>query len=114
MGAKQLACVPYRLDDQRFDMDREDDQAVTAGAEPGYPVGGHLLAGASAAQTAGVPVTYVGTVPHLFTGHGRCDSSTPWLHDVSFDAVPPQVDPGSLHPTQDGQRYGYEAALAGQ
>lgn len=67
----------------------------------------------SAARAAGVPVTYIGAVPHLFAGHGRCDSSTPWLHDVSFD-TPVQVDSGSLHPTQDGQQDGYEAAFSGQ
>jgi hypothetical protein len=68
----------------------------------------------SAARAAGVPVTYVGAVPQLYAGHSLCDSSTPWLRDVSFDVIPPQVDPGSLHPTQDGQQYGYEAAFSGQ
>jgi hypothetical protein len=59
-----------------------------------------------------VPVTYVGTVPALFSTHGLCDSGTPWFHGLSFDLTGP--DPGSFHPNQDGQQNGYEAAFSSQ
>jgi hypothetical protein len=75
----------------------------------------------SDAQAAGVPVTYVGTVPSLFKSHGLCDSGSPWFYPLTADlTIPPPPggrlltpDPGSFHPTQDGQQYGYEVAFSG-
>ena len=66
----------------------------------------------TAAKSDGVPVTYVGTVPSLFATHGFCDSTAHWFHNLTFDVLP--YDPGSFHPTQDGQQNGYETAFSRQ
>jgi GDSL-like Lipase/Acylhydrolase family len=63
------------------------------------------------ARKARLPVTFV-PASREFLGHGLCDRSTPWVHGLLIDpnANPPQQS-GSFHPTQDGQRLGYEAAF---
>ena len=73
-----------------------------------------LQEAAGAAASKGVSATFVG-VSSQFTGHRLCDSSTSWIAPVSGNADirsrTSGLDPSSFHPTQDGQRGGYEAAL---
>lgn len=73
-----------------------------------------IAAAVSKAQAAGLPVTYVSAVPGLFGTHGLCDSSTPWLNDVTLNLFLGAPDPGSLHPNQTGQQDGYEVAFSGR
>lgn len=78
------------------------------------------IAAAVSAERARMRVTYISAVPDLFATHGLCDSGSPWLYEISATIkahLPlPQIDiaPGSLHPTQAGQQYGYEVAFAGR
>jgi hypothetical protein len=50
-----------------------------------------------------------------FAGHRLCDSSTSWIAPVTghadLGARTSGLEPGSIHPTRDGQR-GYATALA--
>jgi hypothetical protein len=69
------------------------------------------------ARAAGVPVAFVDPST-FFAGHRLCDSSTSWIKPFSGTAslqsgssFSMSFDSGSFHPTQDGQRQGYEAAF---
>jgi len=68
----------------------------------------------AAAREAGSWATFVDPTS-TFLGHGFCDTSTLWFHQLSTGLTltlqPVDLDPGSFHPTPDGQRLGYEAAF---
>jgi lysophospholipase L1-like esterase len=59
------------------------------------------------ASRAGVPAQFVPL--RTFDRHGLCDAESPWLNPVLIGAA--GVLRESLHPTADGQQYGYFAAL---
>ena len=63
------------------------------------------LAGVVASRAASAGATYI-DVRGIFAGHGICGGA-PWLNPTTF----PITD--SYHPTANGYRYGYLAALAG-
>ena len=60
------------------------------------------------------PATTFVDVSQQFDGHRLCDSGASWIASVTGHADIGSrtggLDPGSIHPTRDGQR-GYEAAL---
>jgi hypothetical protein len=68
---------------------------------------------ATAQVAGGVQVQAVDPNPYFGT-HRFCDTSTSWLNKISgFGTYKgmTSIDPGSFHPTPDGQRKGYEAAF---
>jgi hypothetical protein len=73
---------------------------------------------AAAVARAGSWATYV-DVTSRFAGHGLCAGSA-WINPVTVKAsvdlktskVVTVVDPGSVHPTVDGQAHGYADAYA--
>jgi hypothetical protein len=67
----------------------------------------------SSQVVGGVQVQAVDPNPYFAT-HRLCDTSTSWLNRISgFRTCKgmTSIDPGSFHPTADGQRKGYEAAF---
>jgi streptogramin lyase len=67
-----------------------------------------------AAHNEGTDVSYAEPQePKDFKGHGLCDVSEPWLHALELNSSNEQ-EPGSFHPTPNGQRLGYEPAFARQ
>jgi hypothetical protein len=68
---------------------------------------------AKTAKGEGVDVT---PVTPSFASHGFCDGSEPWLYPIELEpklGIPPvAATVGSFHPTELGQRSGYEAAFA--
>lgn len=67
----------------------------------------------NAVEANGVDVTYVPAA--LFSGHGLCDSGTPWLNSAVIDGNTsqfPHSTPESLHPTSEGYQNGYGVAFA--
>jgi hypothetical protein len=75
---------------------------------------GVLRAAATTAANKGVSVTFV-DVSAKFARHRVCDSSASWIAPVTGHADirsrTAGLDATSFHPTRDGQRDGYEAAL---
>lgn len=75
---------------------------------------GVLRDAATKAAGTGIPATFVDVSGH-FTGHRLCDSSASWISPVAGHADlgsrSSSLDASSFHPTRDGQREGYEAAL---
>ena len=77
-----------------------------------------ISAAVKSAHSHGVQATPI--TPAAFHGHAFCDKSAPWFYPVSLE-VPihllPELEaaisgqPGSLHPTEEGQR-AYETAFA--
>jgi hypothetical protein len=76
---------------------------------------GVLRAAATTAATKGVSATFVDVSPR-FAGHRLCDSSVSWIAPVTghadFRSRTAGLDATSIHPTREGQRAGYQAALA--
>ncbi len=70
-----------------------------------------IASAVSSAQAAGLPVTYVSSVPKDFAAHGLCDSGTPWVNGLLLKGL--GADPASFHPTATGQSDGYEVAFSG-
>lgn len=63
-----------------------------------------------AAHIDGVDITFVPAA--LFSSHGLCDSSDPWINSVVMDGNPiPGFTPESLHPTSEGYQNGYGIAF---
>jgi hypothetical protein len=71
------------------------------------------------AKLANPRITYVPVGPS-FSGHRLCDRRTSWIHEVAGTAVVSgilhkleslSVEPGSFHPTDDGQK-AYETAFS--
>jgi alpha-tubulin suppressor-like RCC1 family protein len=64
----------------------------------------------TAAQEAGVPITFVPAAP--FNGHGLCDRKASWIRGLDFVTSPkPGIASSSFHPNTTGQRYGYRPAF---
>lgn len=78
---------------------------------PGKKATGCITAGA---QADGISAAHVTAVPGVFETHGLCDSGTPWFDPASLALTLGFVDPGSFHPTTDGQQQGYEVAFSRQ
>ena len=73
------------------------------------------------AEHEGIAASY--TEPSAFSGHGFCDVHEPWFYPLVVEGeirTVPELEaevvdkPGSFHPTEVGQRLGYEAAFAAQ
>jgi hypothetical protein len=58
-------------------------------------------------------VTYIRPVPNLFSGNGLCNGGPSWFYPLSFNLSLLAPDPGSFHPSQDGQS-AYETAFSDQ
>ncbi|WP_197318519.1 SGNH/GDSL hydrolase family protein [Saccharomonospora sp. NB11] len=71
-------------------------EAINSGAD--------TLAEVTAARAAAHGLTFVDMRP-AFKGHEICASGERWLHSLTWPVVE------SYHPTANGQRYGYYAAL---
>ncbi len=65
---------------------------------------------ATARVIAGANVTFVDPNGN-FSGHRLCEGSSSWIKP--FEGSEFSIDPGSFHPTIDGQQQGYEAAFLG-
>jgi hypothetical protein len=91
----------------RVEIDYADAQFLNNMADV---LDGALRYGVSQAAKAGVPATYV-DVRSPFTGHGLCDTGTPWIQTLLLN---PDNSPmsGSFHPLAVGQQ-AYETAFAG-
>src|SRR5207244_7625532 len=67
----------------------------------------------SAAKREGIQVSFVPA--SLFAGHGLCDRRTAWLNPIVFGTNSitglPEPESESFHPSDVGQRYGYEGAF---
>jgi GDSL-like Lipase/Acylhydrolase family len=66
----------------------------------------------AAQADSSLSVRYVS--PGLFSGHGLCDDSKPWLNGLIMAEAPWSplgVDSASFHPTAEGQKLGYEEAF---
>jgi hypothetical protein len=79
--------------------------------EEGEKLDSAIQAAAVAARKAGVPIRYA--PPAKFKSHGLCDSSEAWIRGLEINLSQPKgYEPGSFHPTVNGQELGYEAAFA--
>ncbi len=65
------------------------------------------------AHQEGIAVSYADPTKE-FAGHALCDTNVPWLYPVELtinEKLLPEVDPGTFHPTANGQVYGYATAF---
>jgi hypothetical protein len=74
----------------------------------------------AASKKRGIAVSYVDPSTR-FGNHGFCDSEERWFHEVQYEVsvtnpLEPELTLGplasSFHPTEVGERFGYEAAFA--
>jgi hypothetical protein len=79
--------------------------------EEGEKLDSTIQAAAVAARKAGTPIWYA--PPAKFKGHGLCDSGEAWINPLEINlSLPKGYEPGSFHPTMNGQSFGYEPAFA--
>lgn len=73
-----------------------------------------LKTAATSSAAARIPATFVDVSP-VFEGHRLCDPDPRWIAPVTGSANlksrTADLDPSAFHPTESGQRSGYERAL---